>query len=84
MDNTGQCNGMTFEEASKRFMDIFDEPGSIVQPVGVKLILKGREIPEGTKGRTAFRNAEVHGHDGDDRIAGRLYKWSCLWMQSKR
>ena len=49
MDNTGQCNGMTFEEASKRFMDIFDEPGSIVQPVGVKLILKGREIPEGTK-----------------------------------
>ena len=49
MDNTGQCNGMTFEEASKRFMDIFDEPGSIVQPVGVKLILKGHEIPEGTK-----------------------------------
>ncbi|NOQ33919.1 MAG: hypothetical protein GQ567_07000 [Methanosarcinales archaeon] len=49
MDNTGQCNGTTFEEASKRFMDIFDEPGSIVQPVGVKLILKGREIPEGTK-----------------------------------
>ncbi|MEA1965694.1 MAG: DUF169 domain-containing protein [Euryarchaeota archaeon] len=49
MDNTGQCNGVTFEEASKRFMDIFDEPGSIVRPVGVKLILKGREIPEGTK-----------------------------------
>jgi uncharacterized protein (DUF169 family) len=40
---------MTFEEASKRFMDIFDEPGSIVQPVGVKLILKGHEIPKGTR-----------------------------------
>jgi uncharacterized protein (DUF169 family) len=49
MDNTEQSSGMTFEETSKRFMDIFDEPGSIVQPVGVKLILKGHEIPEGTK-----------------------------------
>ncbi len=49
MDNTGQGSGMTFEEASKRFMDVFDEPGSIVQPVGAKLILKGHEIPAGTR-----------------------------------
>ena len=49
MDNIEQGSGMTFEEASKRFMDIFDEPGSIVQPVGVKLILKGHEIPAGTR-----------------------------------
>lgn len=49
MDNTGQGSGMTFDEASKRFMDIFDEPDSRVRPVGVKLILKGHEIPLGTK-----------------------------------
>jgi hypothetical protein len=30
-------------------MDVFDEPGSIVQPVGVKSILKGHEIPAGTR-----------------------------------
>jgi len=40
---------MTFEEASKRFMNIFDEPDSRVQPVGVKLIHKGHEIPKGTR-----------------------------------
>ena len=49
MDNTGQGSGMPFEEAGKRFMDIFDEPDSRVQPVGVKLILKGHEIPAGTR-----------------------------------
>ena len=49
MDNRGQGSGMTFKETSKRSMDVFDEPGSIVQPVGVKLILKGHEIPEGTR-----------------------------------
>ena len=49
MDNRGQGSGTTFEEASKRFMDIFDEPGLIVQSVGVKSILKGHEIPAGTR-----------------------------------
>lgn len=49
MDNTGIYSGMTFEEASKKFMDVFNDPGSIVQPVGVKLILKGHEIPKGTR-----------------------------------
>ncbi len=49
MDNRGQGSGMTFKETSKRSMDVFDEPGSIVQPVGVKLILKGRDIPAGTR-----------------------------------
>ncbi|HDN65756.1 MAG TPA: hypothetical protein ENF23_05620 [Methanosarcinales archaeon] len=49
MDNIGQGSGMTFEEASKRFMNIFDEPDSRVQPVGVKLIHKGHEIPKGTR-----------------------------------
>ncbi len=49
MDNRGQGSGTTFEEASKRFMDVFDEPGSIVQPVGVKPIPTGHKIPEGTR-----------------------------------
>ncbi|RKZ08123.1 hypothetical protein DRQ25_09845 [Candidatus Fermentibacteria bacterium] len=49
MDNSEQGSGMAFEEASKRFMDVFDEPDSIVQPVGVKLILKGQDIPKGTR-----------------------------------
>lgn len=49
MGNTGQGSGMTFKEASKRFMDVFDEPDSIVQPVGVKLIPKGQATPQGTR-----------------------------------
>ena len=49
MGNTEQGSGMTFDETSKRFMGIFDEPDSRVQPVGVKLILKGQEIPAGTR-----------------------------------
>ncbi len=49
MGNTEQGSGMTFNEASKRFMDVFDEPGSIVQPVGVKLIPKGQDTPQSTR-----------------------------------
>jgi len=56
MDNTGQGDsGMTFDEASKRFMDIFDEPDSRVRPVGVKLILKGHEIPAGTRSSEEYQ-----------------------------
>ena len=36
---------MTFEDASKRFMDVFGEPGSIVQPVGGWEDLLGLGMP---------------------------------------
>ncbi|KAF5418819.1 MAG: hypothetical protein C5S49_01135 [Candidatus Methanogaster sp.] len=49
MDNAEHDSGMTFDEACNRFMDIFDEPDSRVQPVGIKLIRKGQEIPAGTR-----------------------------------
>ena len=61
MDNRGQGSGMPFEEASKRFMDIFDEPGSIVQPVGAKLILKGHEIPAGTGTPEEYQKGSMSG-----------------------
>lgn len=49
MDNAEHDSGMTFDEACNRFMAIFDEPDSRVQPVGIKLIRKGQEIPAGTR-----------------------------------
>lgn len=38
-----------FEYASTRFMHMFGEEDPQVYPVGVKLILKGQAVPEGTK-----------------------------------
>ena len=42
---------MTFEEASERFMRVFgeQEQKKLIQPVGVKLIPKGNEVPKGTR-----------------------------------
>ncbi|MCK4732807.1 MAG: hypothetical protein KAT65_10160 [Methanophagales archaeon] len=40
---------MSFKEASTRFMDVFGEEGMVVRPVGVKLIPKGKGVPEGAK-----------------------------------
>ena len=69
MDNRGQGSEMTFEEMSKRFMDIFDEPDSRIQPVGVKLILKGHEIPAGTRTHEEYQRVPwVQG--GEDRRDG--------------
>ena len=40
---------MSFKDASTRFMDAFGEEGMVVRPVGVKLIPKGKGVPEGAK-----------------------------------
>ena len=55
MDNAEHDSGMTFDEACNRFMDIFDEPDSRVQPVGIKLIRKGQEIPAGTRSSEEYQ-----------------------------
>ena len=39
---------MNFEEASRRYMEVFGEPETMIPPAGVKLILKGQAVPEGT------------------------------------
>ena len=38
---------LSFKEASERFMRVFGEKDLPVQPVGVKLISKGKDIPKG-------------------------------------
>ena len=55
MDNAEHDSGMTFDEACNRFMAIFDEPDSRVQPVGIKLIRKGQEIPAGTRSSEEYQ-----------------------------
>ncbi len=40
---------MNFKDASTRYMDVFGEPERVVRPVGVKLIAKGKRVPEGAK-----------------------------------
>ncbi|MEA3293870.1 MAG: DUF169 domain-containing protein [Euryarchaeota archaeon] len=40
---------MNFKEASDIFVNTFNEPGQQCRPVGVKLIPKGKKIPDGTK-----------------------------------
>jgi uncharacterized protein (DUF169 family) len=40
---------MSFKDASTRYMDVFGEHEWAVRPVGVKLIPKGKRIPEGAK-----------------------------------
>ena len=49
MDNLKKNNEMSFKETSARFISVFGEQEPLVQPVGVKLILKGKKIPEGTR-----------------------------------
>ncbi len=61
---------MSFKDASTRFMDVFGEHEWEVRPVGVKLIAKGKRVPEGAKAaeqgmpwceavRTAATNGEA-------------------------
>jgi uncharacterized protein (DUF169 family) len=40
---------MSFKDVSTRYMDVFGEEAMVVRPVGVKLIAKGKGIPEGAK-----------------------------------
>ena len=40
---------MSFKDASTRYMDVFGEEAMAVRPVGVKLIPKGKRVPEGAK-----------------------------------
>lgn len=40
---------MSFKEASTQFMQLFGEQQPQVQPVGIKLIPKGKKVPEGTR-----------------------------------
>jgi len=61
---------MSFKDASTRYMDVFGEQEWEVRPVGVKLIAKGKGVPEGAKAaehgmpwceavRTAATNGEA-------------------------
>jgi uncharacterized protein (DUF169 family) len=40
---------MSFTDVSTRYMDVFGEEAMVLRPVGVKLIAKGKRIPEGAK-----------------------------------
>jgi len=40
---------MSFKDASTRYMDVFGEEAMVVRPVGVKLIAKGKSVPEGAE-----------------------------------
>lgn len=44
-----ESSEMDFKEASRRFVDLFGEKEPLVQPIGVKLIPKGKEVPKGTR-----------------------------------
>jgi len=45
MNDSNMGIGISFKEASARFMGVFGEQEPL-QPIGVKLIPKGKEIPE--------------------------------------
>jgi len=47
--NDSMGTGISFKEASTRFMGVFGEQELLVRPIGVKLIPKGKDIPQGTK-----------------------------------
>lgn len=49
MDNLKEGSAQGFEDTSTRFMRIFSKEEQQVQPVGVKLILNGQAVPEGTR-----------------------------------
>ena len=48
-EGMGSGGEMSFKDASTRFMDVFGEEAMVLRPVGVKLIAKGKRIPEGAK-----------------------------------
>jgi len=49
MSNIKEDIKIGFEDVSARFMRMFGKEEQSVQPVGVKLVLKGQAVPEGTK-----------------------------------
>lgn len=49
MNDSNEGIGISFKEASTRFMGVFGEQEPLMQPIGVKLIPKGKDIPQGTK-----------------------------------
>ncbi len=49
VDNLKEGSAQGFEDTSTRFMRIFSKEEQQVQPVGVKLILNGQAVPEGTR-----------------------------------
>ena len=48
-EGMGSGGEMSFKDASTRYMDVFGEEAMVLRPVGVKLIAKGKRIPEGAK-----------------------------------
>ena len=49
MNDSNKGIGISFKEASARFMGVFGEQEPLMRPIGVKLIPKGKDIPQGTK-----------------------------------
>ena len=49
MNDSIKGMGFSFKEASARFMGVFGEQDPVMRPIGVKLIPKGKDIPQGTK-----------------------------------
>jgi uncharacterized protein (DUF169 family) len=45
---------MNFKEASTRFVGLFAEE-ALISPVGIKLITKGKEVPQGTKASVEYQ-----------------------------
>ncbi len=45
----GSGGDMSFKDVSTRYMDMFGEHERVVRPVGVKLIVKGKGVPDGAK-----------------------------------
>ena len=49
MKGMNEGREMSFKDVSTRYMDVFGEEAMVVRPVGVKLIAKGKRVPEGAK-----------------------------------
>lgn len=49
MNDSNKGMDISFKEASARFMSVFGEQDPVMRPIGVKLIPKGKDIPQGTK-----------------------------------
>ena len=55
MSNIKEDIKIGFEDVSARFMHMFGKEEQSVQPVGVKLVLKGQAVPEGTKSPAEYQ-----------------------------
>lgn len=49
MKGMNEGREMSFKDVSTRYMYVFGEEAMVVRPVGVKLIAKGKGVPEGAK-----------------------------------